>query len=73
MHGTLGMRVLVARGRSVSLLPVRERSRGLIVHGGFQSRGHPSQGQIRVASQFGQMVCYHCQQPEHMRRAYPQS
>ena len=34
----------------------------------FQSRGHPSQGQIRVASQAGQMVCYHCQQPGHLRR-----
>ena len=38
---------------------------------GFQSRGHPSQGQIRVSSQAGQMVCYHCQQPGHMRRDYP--
>ena len=28
---------------------------------GFQSRGHPGQGQIKVASQTGQMVCYHCQ------------
>ena len=28
---------------------------------GFQSRGHPGQGQIRVANQVGQMVCYHCQ------------
>ena len=27
---------------------------------GFQSRGHPGQGQIRVVSQAGQMVCYHC-------------
>ena len=26
----------------------------------FQSRGHPSQGQIKLASQAGQMVCYHC-------------
>ena len=34
---------------------------------GFQIRGHPGQGQIRVADQDGQMVCYHCQQPEHMR------
>ena len=30
---------------------------------GFQGRGHPGQGQIRVSSQVGQMVCYHCQQP----------
>ena len=28
---------------------------------GFQSHGHPVQGQIRVASHAGQMVCYHCQ------------
>ena len=35
---------------------------------GFQSRGHPGQGQIRVAIQAEQMVCYHCQQPGHMRR-----
>ena len=28
---------------------------------GFQSRGHLGQGQMRVASQAGQMVCYHCQ------------
>ena len=27
---------------------------------GFQGRGHPGQGRIRVASQAGQMVCYHC-------------
>ena len=41
---------------------------------GSQSRGHPGQGQIRVAGQAGQMrvssqaghmVCYHCQQPRH--------
>ena len=35
---------------------------------GFQSRGHLDQGQIRVASQAGQMVCFHCQRPGHMRR-----
>ena len=39
---------------------------------GFQGRGHPGQGQIRVASQAGQMVCYHFQQPGHIRRDYPQ-
>ena len=38
---------------------------------GFQGCGHPSQGQIRVASQARQMMCYHCQQPEHMRRDCP--
>ena len=44
---------------------------------GSQSRGHPGQGQMRVAgqmkvsSQAGQMACYHCQQPGHMRWDYP--
>ena len=38
---------------------------------GFQSRGHPGQEQMRVACQAGQMVCYHCQQPRHMRRDCP--
>ena len=28
---------------------------------GFQSRGHPGQGQIKVSTQAGQMVCFHCQ------------
>ena len=37
---------------------------------GFQGRGHYYQGQGRVenSSQMGQMTCYHCHQPEHMRR-----
>ena len=39
---------------------------------GSQSRGHPGQGQMTVAGKAGQMVCYHCQQPGHMRRDYPQ-
>ena len=38
----------------------------------FQSRGHPGRGQMRVTGQAGQMVCYHCQQPRHMRRDCPQ-
>ena len=39
---------------------------------GFQGRDHPGQGQIRVASRAGQMVCYHCEQPGHMRRDFLQ-
>ena len=38
---------------------------------GFQSHSHPGQGQMRVAGKVGQMVCYHCQQPRHMRRDCP--
>ena len=39
---------------------------------GLQSPGYPGQRRVRVASQDGQMVCYHCQQSEHMRRDCPQ-
>ena len=48
---------------------------------GSHSHDHPDHGQMRVvgqarqmrvASQAGQMVCYHCYQPGHMRQDYPQ-
>ena len=41
MLGALGMRVLVARGRRVSLLLVRERTPGLLVQEGFRAYDHP--------------------------------
>ena len=38
---------------------------------GSKSRGHPGQGQMRDVDQAGQMVCYHCKQPGHMRTDFP--
>ena len=39
---------------------------------GFQSHGYPIQSQVRASSQAEQVMCFHCQQPEHLRRDYPQ-
>ena len=38
---------------------------------GFQSCGHSGQGHMRVFGQAGQMVCYYCQHPGHLRRDCP--
>ena len=64
--------VLVLRGREINLLLVRERSRRLLRSQGLQSPGYSGQRRVRVASQDGQMVCYHCKQSRHMRRDCPQ-
>ena len=60
--------VLVLKGRKIHLLPTKERSRRLLFRTNLKDRAKV----IRIASQAGQMVCYHCQQPEHMRRDFPQ-
>ena len=39
---------------------------------GLQSPGYPGQKRVRVTSQDGKMVCYHCQQSGLMRRDCPQ-
>ena len=56
MLRALGMQVLVARGRRVSLLPSSGMKQRASSSRGFQGRCHPGQGHIKVASQAGQMM-----------------
>ena len=53
MLGALRMRVLVARGRRVSLLPVRERSRGLLVHVGSRAAAIRSRDRSELPVRLG--------------------
>ena len=41
---------------------------------GFQGQGHgyQAQGQTRTPSQSEPITCYHCHQPRHVRRDFPQ-
>ena len=52
MHEALGMRVLVARGRRVSLLPIRERGRRLLLRKDFRNRAEV----IRAKAKIGHLV-----------------
>ena len=70
-RGTRDVSVCSKRKNSQSSSSLGKRQRASSSRGS-QSRGHPSQGHMRVSCQAGQMVCYHYQQPRHMRRDCPQ-
>ena len=70
-HGTRDAGVSSKRKESQSSSSSGKKKRASSSRG-FQGRCHPGQGKIRVTGQAGQMVCYHCQQPENMRRDCPQ-
>ena len=53
MLGALGIRVLVARGRRVSLLLVQERTRRLIVHVGSRSAAIQARDKSRLPVRLG--------------------
>ena len=53
MLGALGMRVLVARGRRVSLLLVRQISRGFLVHEGFRATTIRARDRLELPARLG--------------------
>ena len=64
MNGALGMRVLVARGRKVSLLPVRERSRGLLVHVGSRVTVTRARDRSRLPVRLGRWCVFIASSPD---------
>ena len=52
MHEALGMQVLVVRGGRVSLLPVRERGRRLLLRKDFRNKAEV----IRAKAKIGHLV-----------------
>ena len=57
-RSTRDVRASSKRKKSQSSSSSGKKQRASSSHG-FQSRGHLGQGQIRAASQAGQMVCFH--------------
>ena len=66
MHEVSELRMLVRRGR-IGLILVRGKRQKTSASHEFQD-----QGQDGAFSQAGQMICYFCRQPGHVRRDFPQ-
>ena len=71
MLEALGMRVLVARVRRVSLLPVWERSRGLLVHVGSKAAVIRAKDRSGFPIRLGRWCATIASSPGHMRKDFP--